>query len=217
MKTWVEAYETIEEFDKVLGTHGKEIEGYLVGGIGFRYLLEKIKDEGEVHEYRETDDIDIATNDIVPIFELADEYDFPAGRNGARVPREKMSGTRVLNPGKPETFIDLITDYPFMNDLEKERDLTVDFNEDFPEITNLDLQVPNPDQLIRAKRKAYNDTVTRSAKSRQQDLHDAKLLNNYKQEVFDVLIEEGKIPEDYESEDFWPELQNQSVSNSYKY
>ncbi|MFP4116832.1 MAG: hypothetical protein ACLFQ8_02710 [Candidatus Aenigmatarchaeota archaeon] len=215
MKTWDEAYETIEEFDEVLGDHGKEIQGYLVGGIAFRYLLEKTKGEGEVHKYRETDDVDIATNDILPVFELAEEYNFSAGRSGARLPRDKISEARVPNPGKPETFIDLITDYPFMDDLEKEKELTVDFNEDFPEIENLDLNVPNPDQLIRAKKKAYNDTVTRSEKSREQDLDDAKLLNNYRHEIFEILKEEDKIPKDYESKNFWPEIQDESNVGSY--
>lgn len=216
MKTWEEAYKTIEDLDNTLETYGKTIEGYLVGGIAFRYLLEKTRDESERHDYRETNDIDIATDNFIEVFEIANDCGLETGMNGARIPRNKLKGARVLNPEKPDTYIDFITDYPFMDDLQKEREFTVDFNEDFEEITNLNLRVPNPDQLIRAKRKAYNDSVTRSDEARKHDLDDAKLLNNYKEEIFDILKEEGKIPEEYESVNHWPGMESMEIPGDYE-
>lgn len=206
MKRWTEALETIKDLDKALSHQGKKVEGYLVGGIAFRYLLEEVREEGEVHDYRETNDIDIVTDDYLTIFDLAENYNLHAGRNGFRMPTGKIKETRMINPENPKTYVDFLTDHPLFEDLEREKDLTIPLNDEYKEIKNLELYIPNPDQILRNKKKAHEDKVTRSENKRKHDLEDGKILESYKLEIIDVLKEQGHLPDDYEPKDTWPEL-----------
>ncbi|MFP4045745.1 MAG: hypothetical protein ACLFS3_01660 [Candidatus Aenigmatarchaeota archaeon] len=215
MKTWDDAWETISGLNKILSNRGERLEAYLIGGIGFRYMLEKTRDEGEIHQYRETNDIDLATHDILTVFELAEEYDMPIGRNGTRLPTDKFKETRMMNPEDPETYVDLITDHPLLEELDKERDLTVSLNKEYEELRNLDLYVPNPDQLLRNKKKAFEDSVSRSKEKREHDLEDAKILKTYRNEIVETLKEEGSLPSDYEAGNPWPELDEMGSIEDY--
>lgn len=159
MKTFGEMYEVLEELDRMVGELNYEgFEGTVVGGGALMYHVDRADAD---LDRKGTDDLDLVTNDLTAVTDLAKKYgNGPLGTSATRIPLSSNSNR----------YLDFTWDHPLGERIQELRERGEMY--EVEGLENISIEVIPPEAFIQEKSKLHREKDERDVELMKKILED---------------------------------------------